>query len=167
MRVRIFACCLLLGLAVFLYPVLVAPTPATLAIAGCALASLTLGLITSRWLGAGLANVLSMSNYALTLSSGASQPVLYAPALAVATWLFLELFDLAQMSRRQARIETDVFDAHRRRLITTFGVAGVASVAVLLAGVVFQAHPALLPAAAIAGATTVAGTAAMTRRAVS
>lgn len=164
MHARLFACCFFLGVAVSLYPVLVAPALATLAVAGCALAFLLLGLITSRWLGAGLAAGLTVLNYALALSLGGAQPDTYAPALAVASWLLLELFDLVVMSRAQSPIDTAVFDAHRRRLIGTSGAAGLASVGVLLAGIVFQVHPALLPAAATAGAAVVMSAVALTRR---
>lgn len=161
---RLFACCFLLGVAVFSYPVFVAPAPATLALAGCALALLLLGLLTSRWLGAGLAAGLATFNYALALSLGGAQPDTYAPALAVASWLLLELFDLAVMSRTQAGIDAAVYDTHRRRLIRTSGAAGLAGVGVLLAGIVWQVHPALLPAAATAGAAVVMSAVSLTRR---
>ncbi len=167
MQARLSVCCALLGLAVFLYPVSAAPTAVTLALAGCAVASLTLGLITSRWLGAGLAAGIALSNYALALGSGSARPDIHAPVLAVASWLLLELFDLAVMARRQGQIDAEVYDAHRRRLITTSGSAGLASVVVLVAGALFQAHPALLPASAIAAAAAVATAVALARRAMS
>ena len=98
---------------------------------------------------------------------GARQPDIYAPALAVAGWLVLELFDLAVMARRQqGRIDNEVLDAQWRRLITTSGAAGLASVAVLLAGVFFQASSALLPAAAIAAVAAVVTGVVLTRWAV-
>lgn len=146
------------------YPVFVVPAPATVTVAGCALAFLLLGLITSRWLGAGLAAGMTTFNYALALSLGGAQPDTYAPALAVASWLLLELFDLAVMARAQGQIDAAVYDAHRRRLIGTSGAAGLASVGVLLAGIVFQVHPALLPVAAAAGAAVVMSAVALTRR---
>jgi len=165
--VRLSVYCALLGIAVALYPVFVVPAVATLALAGLAIALLTLGLITLRWLGAGIAAAVALSNYAVALLSGARQPDIYAPALAVAGWLLLELFDLAVMVRRQqGQIDNEVLDAHWRRLITTSGAAGLASVAVLLAGVVFQASSALLPAAAVAAAAAVVTGVVLTRQAV-
>lgn len=165
MRLSVY--CALLGIAVALYPVFVVPAVATLALAGLAIALLTLGLITLRWLGAGIAAAVALSNYAVALLSGARQPDIYAPALAVAGWLLLELFDLAVMVRRQqGQIDNEVLDAHWRRLITTSGAAGLASVAVLLAGVVFQASSALLPAAAVAAAAAVVTGVVLTRQAV-
>ena len=131
------------------------------------MAFLILGLITSRWLGAGLAAALALVNYAVALGSGHRPPDLYAPALAVASWLLLELFDLAVMARKQRQIDNQVFDAQWRRLVTTSAVAGISSVAVLLAGTLFQAHLALLPVAAVAAAVAVTAAAALTRRAVS
>jgi len=164
---RLSVSCALLGIAVVLYPVFAAPAVVTLALAGCAMAALTLGLITSRWLGAGIAAGLALFNYALALLFGARQPDIYAPALAVAGWLVLELFDLAVMARRQqGRIDNEVLDAQWRRLITTSGAAGLASVAVLLAGVFFQASSALLPAAAIAAVAAVVTGVVLTRWAV-
>ncbi len=163
---RLSVTCALMGIAVILYPVFVAPAAPTLTLAGCALAALALGLITSRWLGAGIAAGVALLNYALALLSGPRQPDIYAPALAVASWLLLELFDLAVMARRQRHIAQEVLDGQWRRLITTSGAAGVASVAVLLAGVLSQGHPALLPAAALAAAAAVVTGVALTRRAV-
>lgn len=125
------------------------------------------GLATSRWLGAGLAAALALVNYAVALGSGHRPPDIYVPALAVASWLLLELFDLAVMARRQGQIDNEVLDAQWRRLVATSGAAGIASTAVLIAGVLFQAHPALLPVAAVAAAVAIAAAAALTRRAVS
>ncbi|MDQ3783283.1 MAG: hypothetical protein M3360_00025 [Actinomycetota bacterium] len=158
-----------MGIAVVLYPVFITPAVATLALAGCGMAALALGLITLRWLGAGIAAGVALVNYALALLNGARQPDVYAPALAVASWLLLELFDLSVMVRRgrgRGRIENEVIDAHRRRLISTSGAAGLASVAVLLAGVLFHASSALLPAAALAAAAVLVTGVALTRRAM-
>lgn len=166
MRARLCVWCAVLGLAVFLYPVFAAPAAVSLALAGCAMAALTLGLITSRWLPAGIASGAGVANYALALTSGASHLDIYAPALAVAGWLLLELFDLAVMAHRQGQIDEEVFDAHRRRLITTSGAAGLAAVAVLFTGALFQPHPALLPAAAIAAVAVIVAAVTLTRRAV-
>ncbi len=133
------------------------------------MAALALGLITLRWLGAGIAAGVALVNYALALLNGARQPDVYAPALAVASWLLLELFDLSVMARRgrgRGQINSEVFDAQWRRLISTSGAAGLASVAVLLAGVLFHASSALLPAAALAAAAVLVTGVALTRRAM-
>ena len=127
---------------------------------------LVLGLTTSRWLGAGFAAALTLLNYAIVLGSGDRQLDIYSPALAVASWLLLELFDIAVMLHRQGQVDTEVLDAQWRRLVSTSAAAGIASTAVLIAGVLFQAHPGLLPVAAAAAAVAVVTAVALTRRAV-
>ena len=158
----------LLAAALALYPLVLVPDVHPLIfLAGLALMSFALALLSGDWILAGPGMGMLLGEYAIALRTGSIEVDELVPALAVAALVLMELIDLSRLLARHPAPEKEVIKQRVAHIVAASLMTGAVCTAVLLAARAVRGGPAeFIALAAAAGLIALVFAGFMARRAV-